>query len=70
MAVLAFFGKRKMDEREYQLLYKVGCFTLFMVYAAMFFIYFLLPSMNWLLALACVFFFFHGLCGLVIFARE
>jgi len=69
MVLLTFFGKKKLDEREYQLFYKVDHYTISFVILAMVIIFFLLPSINWLLALVSVFLFFQGLCGLVIFAR-
>lgn len=70
IALLVIFRKKKMDEREYQLFYKTGHFTAFGVFLAMIFIYYFLPSIDWLLALVSIFLFFHGLSGAIIFTLE
>jgi hypothetical protein len=64
-SILAFFKRKKADEREIQLVHKASTGTLASVYLSMFAVYYLLPSVNWLMALACSFIFFHGLWGLL-----
>ena len=67
IAVLAFFKRKKMDERESQLFHKANTGTLATVYLSMFLVYFFMPSFNWLIALFCSFLFFQGLWGLLMF---
>ena len=67
IAVLAFFKRKKMDERESQLFHKANTGTLMTVYLSMFPVYFFMPSFNWLWALFCSFLFFHGLWGFLMF---
>ena len=64
-STLAFVKRKKADERESQLALKANTGTLMSVYLSMFPVYFLLPSVNWLMAMACSFIFFHGLWGLL-----
>lgn len=66
-SVLAFLKRKKPDEREIQLVLKANTFTFLTVYLSMFPVYFFLPSVNWLMALACSLIFFHGLWGLLMF---
>jgi len=66
-AILAFFKREKMDERESQLFHKANTGTLATVYLSMFPVYFFMPSFNWLMVLACSFIFFRGLWGLLMF---
>jgi hypothetical protein len=67
IAILAFFKRKKADEREIQLFHKTNTGTLMTVYLSMFPVYFFMPSLNWLMALFCSFLFFHGLWGLLMF---
>jgi hypothetical protein len=67
LATLAFFKRKKADEREIQLFHKANTGTLMTVYLSMFPVYFFMPSLNWLMALACSFIFFHGLWGFLMF---
>jgi len=67
IAALYLLKRKKPDEREIQLFLKANTFTLMIVYLSMFPVYFFLPSVNWLMALACSFIFFHGLWGLLMF---
>jgi hypothetical protein len=67
ISILAFFKRKKADEREIQLLLKANTGTLMAVYLSMFPVYFFLPSVNWLMAMACSFIFFQGLWGLLMF---
>jgi hypothetical protein len=64
-SITAFLKRRNPDERETQLFHKASTGTLVSVYLSMFAVYYLLPSVNWLMALACSFIFFHGLWGLL-----
>jgi hypothetical protein len=64
-AITAFSKRPKPDEREIQLFHKASSGTLASVYLSMFAVYYLFPSINWLMALACSFLFFHGLWGLL-----
>jgi uncharacterized membrane-anchored protein len=64
-AITAFYKRPKPDEREIQLFHKASTATLASVFLTMFAVYYLLPSINWLLALAYTFIFFHGLWGLL-----
>ena len=66
-SILAFVKRKKADEREIQLILKANTGTLMAVYLSMFPVYFFLPSINWLMAMACSFIFFHGLWGLLMF---
>jgi ABC-type phosphate transport system permease subunit len=66
-SISAFLKRKKLDEREIQLVLKANTNTLMAMYLSMIIVYFFLPSANWLMALACSFIFFHGLWGLVIF---
>ena len=66
-ATLAFFKRKKMDEREIQLFHKANTGTFVTVYLSMYPVYFFMPSFNWLIALACSFLFFHGLWGFLMF---
>jgi hypothetical protein len=63
----AFLKRKKTDERELQLILKAHTGTMISVYLSMFPVYFLLPYINWLMAMACSFIFFHGLWGLLMF---
>jgi hypothetical protein len=65
LALLPLFKKRKLDEREVQLLHRANTLTLVAVYLSMFPVYYLMPGFNWLIALASSFLFFHGLCSLL-----
>jgi hypothetical protein len=67
IAILAFLKRKKMDEREIQLFHKANTATLMTVYLSMFPVYFFMPSLNWLWALACSFIFFQGLWGFLMF---
>jgi uncharacterized BrkB/YihY/UPF0761 family membrane protein len=64
-AALYLLKRKKPDEREIQLLLKTNTYTLIAMYLSMFIVYFFLPSVNWLMALACSFIFFHGLWGIL-----
>ncbi len=66
-SILVFFKRKKADEREIQLILKANTGTLMSVYLSMFPVYFLFPSINWLMAMACSFIFFHGLWVLLMF---
>jgi len=66
-SILAFFKRKKADEREIQLFLKANTGTLMAVYLSMFPVYFFMPSVNWLMAMACSFIFFHGLWGFLMF---
>ena len=66
-AILAFFKTKKADEREIQLFHKADTGTLISVYISMFPVYFFMPSINWLMVLACSFIFFRGLWGFLMF---
>lgn len=70
MALLPIlYWKRHIDEREYQLFYKVGHYTSIFVFVAMILFYMLRPPMFSPAALAISYFAIHGLSGLLVFAR-
>jgi hypothetical protein len=64
-AITAFLKAKKLDEREIQLFHKANTGTLGSVFLSMFLVYHLLPSFNWLIALACSLLFFHGFWNLL-----
>jgi hypothetical protein len=64
-SILALSKRKKADERELHLILKANTGTLVSVYLSMFPVYYLLPHVNWLMAMACSFIFFHGLWGLL-----
>ena len=72
-ALFALYGilallsqRRKPDEREIQLFHKAGTSTMGSFSLTMLAVYYLLRSINWLMALACSILFFQGLWGLLI----
>ena len=70
MALLPIlYWKRHIDEREYQLFYKVGHYTSIFVFVVMIFLYTLRPSIFSPGALAVSYFTIHGLSGLIVFSR-
>jgi hypothetical protein len=64
------YWKRHIDEREYQLFYKVGHYTSIFVFVVMILLYMLQQSMFSPSALAISYFAIHGLSGLLVFSRE
>ena len=77
MAGLAFFRSRPADEREIQLWYKTGFYSLLGLIFSAAAVYRLLPFLFhlhcWIdpiYLILAAFFFFHGLLGNIIFVRE
>lgn len=78
IAAQPFIGKKKADERESQLFYKVGNYTagltllacLILFYASDFIWYGQLIEKNWLSFVLSAFIIAHGASGLVIFKRN
>ncbi|MBC8416430.1 MAG: hypothetical protein H8E11_08375 [Candidatus Cloacimonetes bacterium] len=76
MAVLAFFKKKKFDEREYQLFYKTNNYAFALMIIVMVIINQLqiagnmLMQENWLFLSLSAFFIGQGLFGLIIFSKE
>jgi hypothetical protein len=73
--ILFFIGmslimKTKVDEREVQLLYKSGTAGSFVIGAAMAYIYFSLPSLNWFYSLISIVLITRGISGLIVFSTE
>ncbi len=73
--ILFFIGmslimKTKVDEREVQLLYKSGSLGSILIGAAMAYIYFSLPSLNWFYSLISIALISRGISGLVVFSTE
>jgi hypothetical protein len=70
MALLPIlYWKRHIDEREYQLFYKVGHYTSIFVFVAMILFYMLRPSIFCPGVLCISYFTIHGLAGLLVFSR-
>jgi len=78
IAAQPFIGKRKLDEREYQLFYKVGNYTAGIMLLACFIIYYSsdyvlngqLIEKNWLPFVLSTFILAHGASGLIIFKKN
>ena len=78
MIIYYFFRKRKLDERDYYLYYKVNHFTLATVMGAVVILRLVvdLPKFSdfinasWAQLIILSFFFFHGLYGLILFVRK
>ena len=73
--ILFFIGmslimKTKVDEREVQLLYKSGSLCSILIGAAMAYIYFSLPSLNWFYFLISIVLVTRGISGLIVFSTE
>ena len=64
------YWKRHIDEREYQLFYKVGHYTSIFVFVVMLLFYMLRPSIFSPGVLCISYFTIHGLSGLLVFSRE
>ena len=70
MALLPIlYWKRHIDEREYQLFYKVGHYTSIFVFVVMILFYMLRPSIFSPGTLAISYFAIHVLSGLLVFSR-
>jgi hypothetical protein len=78
LAFQPFIGKKKADEREYQLFYKAGNVTAAFTLLACVIIYYFsdvavngqLIGKNWLGLVVAAFLLVHGLSGLVIFREN
>ncbi|MDP8268496.1 MAG: hypothetical protein P9L97_07205 [Candidatus Tenebribacter davisii] len=78
MIIYYFFRKRKLDERDYYLYYKVNHFTLAAVMGAVVISRLMIDlprftefvNASWAQLVILSFFFFHGLFGLILFLRK
>jgi len=78
MIIYYFFRKRKLDERDYYLYYKVNHFTLAAVMGAVVISRLMIDlprftefvNASWAQLVILSFFFFHGLFGLMLFLRK
>ena len=78
MIIYYFFRKRKLDERDYYLYYKVNHYTLATVMGAVVILRLVIDlpkftefiNASWAQLIILSFFFFHGLYGLILFLRK